>query len=110
MHIEVIKRETMHSVNTVALFSRWVDDSQVRVRVRKIPATDKVIVDLFVLSPEHFEPRREEINSIAINAAISNGAITKDFCVLRDYLTSRKFHVLEGPMKVTQIREKSYAF
>lgn len=110
MHIEVIKRETMHSVNTVALFSRWVGDSQVRIRVRKIPETNKVIVDLFVLSPEHSEPRREEINSIAIKAAISNGATSTDFCVLRDYLTARKFHTLEGTEKITQIREKSYAF
>lgn len=97
-----------HSV--VALYSRWIEQSQIRVRVKTVKETDKIIVDLFELSPEDTEVERTVLNAIAIEAARLHGASGHDFLVIRDYLTHRKASRIDGSYTYVNIREKSYVF
>jgi len=97
----------------ISLTSRWVGESQVRIRVRHINSKGKlkiVMVDLFELSPEGHEVERTVLNHLAIEAAMVNGAGSHDFCVIRDYLTFRKANRLDGTVTYTNIREKSFVF
>lgn len=95
---------------TISLFSKLVEKSQVSVRVRRIGNRDRIIVDLFVISPEGHEVLRPKLNKIAINAAIVNGAVNADFLVIHDYLTQRRSYKLDGTACNTNVREKSYVF
>lgn len=94
----------------VGLSSHWIEDSNVRVRVRTTKKDVKIMVDIMELSPEGCEVERTKLNALAIAAAIYHGAASTDFCVIRDYLTSRKAMRVDGTMTYTNIREKSYVF
>lgn len=105
------RRRAILESETIGLFSRWVDDSQVRVRVRTIGKGEKIIVDLFVLTPhESTEVPRTKLNRIATNSAIVHGAASADYCVIYDYDTARKSTRLDGSITATDIRDMSYVF
>jgi len=89
---------------------RWVDDSQVMVRVNKIGERDKIVVTLTEFSPHGKEIAREKLNKVATNFAIRYGALNTDFCVIRDYLTDRKATYSDGSVSVIHIRQKAYVF
>lgn len=93
------------------LNSEWVDTSQVRIRVRAIGENDKVMVDLFELTPEEgTHVRREKLNAIAIQYAKRHGVSSHDFVLLRDTALDRKTMRIEGDMVTTFVRERSYMF
>jgi hypothetical protein len=95
---------------TLDIWSKWVDQSQVHVRIRKIGRREKLVVDLFEFSPEGVEIPREKLNQIATNGALHFGATSSDFCVIRDYLTNRKATRGDGSIVGLNIRQKSYVF
>lgn len=103
-------RKHISEYNVISLSSRWISDSQVRVRVRQIGHSDKIAVDLFELSPEGKEVCKGVLNRIACDAAMLNGAASRDYCVIRDFLTARKAMRLDGSVTATNIREKTYVF
>lgn len=94
------------------IWSKWVGNSQVHIRVRKIKGgtIPKYVVDLFEFSPEGVEIPREKLNKIAINGALYFGAASSDFCVIRDYLTNRKATRADGSIVGLNVRQKSYVF
>ena len=94
----------------VALFSRWIGKSQVRVRVRKIGHGEKIIVDLFVLQPEGHSVSRTQRNGIAIKAAIREGATCADFTLIYNQSIQRRAQRLDGTITVTNVEELSYVF
>lgn len=97
---------------TLDIWSKWVGNSQVQVRVRKIGTgySKKFVIDLYEFSPEGIEIKRESLNKIAIDAARLFGASGSDFCVIRDYLTYRKATRGNGVVVGLNVREKSFVF
>lgn len=97
---------------TLDIWSKWVGDSQVQIRVRKIGVghNKKFVVDLSEFSPEGIEVERVKLNQLAIDAARFFGTAGSDFCVIRDYLTYRKAHRADGVLVGLNVRQKSYVF
>ena len=103
------------SHRTLSLCSKWCGDSQVRVKVRKIGHSDKIAVDLTVLSPEvtyapTAVPTDAQLKRIACNAVSKEGVASFDHCLLKDVTVERKTTRLDGSMSVTTVREMSLAF
>lgn len=97
---------------TLDIWSKWVGESQVEVRVRKIAVghNKKYVIDLTEFSPEGTEVSREQLNRLAIDAARFFGAAGCDFLVIRDYLTDRKATRGNGSIVGIHVRQKSYVF
>jgi hypothetical protein len=94
---------------TLDIWSKWVGNSQVEIRIRKI-TRGKLVIDLTEFSPQDTEVGRVTLNKLAINAARFFGASGPDFCVIRDYLTDRKATRGDGTVVGIHVRQKSYAF
>lgn len=110
-NIESCQRNSDHGI--IAMYSRWIGPSQVRIKVRKIggKTKKKIMVDIEELSPEGVEVGREKLNELAVHAACNyGGSPSKEFLVLLDYLTERRCQTLDGDTKVTNVRSKGYAF
>jgi hypothetical protein len=110
MKTDSARRKAILESETIAMFSKWVGDSQVRVRVRKIGDGEKIIVDLQELSPSPIELTRQVLNKIAINAVIHRGVSSTDYTLIHHYSTERKAMRIDGSWTVTNITEKSYVF
>lgn len=97
---------------TLDIRSKWVGDSQVQIRTRRIAFGPrfKLVIDLTEFSPQDTEVGRVTLNKLAINAARFFGASGPDFCVIRDYLTDRKATRADGTIVGLHVRQKSYVF
>lgn len=110
MQKDITRRKAILESETIALFSKWVEESQIRVRVRKIGVGEKIIVDTFEFSPSPIELPRHKVNRIAVNAAIAQGVLNADYTLIHLYSTERKVMRADGSMAITNITEKSYVF
>lgn len=91
-------------------FFRWIDDSQVMVKVTKIGDREKIIVNITELSPHGKEISVAKLNRKATNFALCHGAASTDHCVIRDYSTDRKATYVDGQVSVVHIRQRAYVF
>jgi len=103
-------RRSILQSDILAMFSRWVGDSQVRVRVRKIGKRNKIIVDIIELSPSPIELPARTLKNIAINTAMCHGIASADHTLIYKFFTERKAMRLDGTMAVTNITEKTFVF
>jgi hypothetical protein len=111
MKKDIARRNALLESETIAMFSRWIEKSQVRVRVRRIGKGEKIIVDLYEFSPSPVELSNHQLNRVAINAAVAHSCITStDYTLIHKFSTERKAMRIDGSWTVTNITEKSYVF
>jgi hypothetical protein len=95
--------------NLLGLHSEWVGDSQMRLRVRKLGKTDKVIVDVTELSHKRI-CRPGTALRVARNFVRQFGVVSVDATMLRDTRHDKQATTLDGKKVLVKIRQSSFVF
>ena len=95
----------------LSMKSTWIGGTQVRVKVREIGKRRKLMVDMFILRPEHEEEiQTSALVKIANNAVAGHQVTCFDKSWIRDFSVDKKAEDLQGVVKLTHVREITLAY
>lgn len=96
--------------NILSLHSEWVDDSEMRIRVRHFGKKNRIMVDVTELSPKHTSKQRAL--KVARDAARKVGVPSVDCIPVSDFEFVRKSCKLDENFTPTRttVRQMTFAF